>query len=132
MEAGAARQCLAGAADGTLPLAGLPSSLLKYQQLPELYSKIQGIKINLNEIAPLFQPEESQASIMGDVDSRITGVGALSLIKLVINMALQKLARPQVGCDSQINNIGHLSHSTHTNVSNQQTTSNRQQQHPTG
>jgi len=69
-------------------LLGLPPSLLKYQQLPELYNKINGVKLNLNEITPLFQPEESQASIMGDVDNRIAGVGALSVIKFVINLAL--------------------------------------------
>jgi len=38
------------------------------------------------------------------------------------------MSQSPVGPDSQINNMGLLSHSTHTNMSNPQLTSNRQQQ----
>lgn len=55
---------------------------------------------------------------MGDVDNRIAGVSALSVIKFVLNLALKKMVHVQNGHDSQINNIGQLSHSTHTNISN--------------
>lgn len=73
----------------------------------------------------LFLPEESQASIMGDADSRFTGVSALAVIKFVLNLALKKMSIVQNGHDSQINNIGQLSHSTHTNISNQPITTIR-------
>ena len=92
METVTPRQCPTGGADGTVPLAGLPSSLLKYQQIPDVYNKINGVKINLSEITSLFLPEESQASIMGDADNRIAGVSALAVIKFVLNLSLRKMA----------------------------------------
>lgn len=82
--------------DGTLPLAGLPTTLQKYQQLPDLYHKINGVKICLNEISSLFLPEESQASITADVDNRVAGVCALSIIKFILNHSLKKIARNHI------------------------------------
>lgn len=81
-----------GGVDGTLPIASLPATLQKYQQLPDLYQKINGVKICLNEISSLFLPEESQASITGDVDNRVAGVCALSIIKFILNLSLKKMA----------------------------------------
>jgi hypothetical protein len=86
------RQCPTGA-DGTLPLAGLPASLLKYQQIPDLYNRINGVTINLKELTPLTVPEESQASIMADGDNRTTGVSVLAVIKFVLDLALKKMAQ---------------------------------------
>jgi hypothetical protein len=73
----------------------MPPSLQKYQQLPDLYQKINGVKICHSEISTLFLPEESQTSITADAENRVTGVCALSIIKFVLNLSLKKVAHSQ-------------------------------------
>lgn len=89
------RQQTAGAADGTLPLPAMPASLQKYQQLPDLYQKINGVKICLSEISTLFLSEETQISMVADAENRAAGVCALSIIKFVLKLSLKKVAHSQ-------------------------------------